>query len=358
VTSSRRPRKEKGPPPCTWEAVDQQWLSPEHQADCADAYCKGCRPCGEDHCAMRGRCPNHVQHAAGVITCPECIGKVRGDLVAIENLHASMSVEAMFAAAGVESEAANMAGPAAAPEQFATRRDFMQARDHARGWCDFPKDEHLDADDPHHPFTVLASWEGRLREKYGPATDLFVTVSRARDYLTTLLAGPFPHGEEFEEFAADLVRCRSHLEGVAHDSRTPELGRSCPTCSTMEKAGPRLRKRYARHDRSGISDTWHCSNNPAHWWSEQDYRDRIASDYVEHSPFLAAPELADRLGVSVSTIRKWAARSFDEKSGQWSAPRLVSRRRGPDGRKVYRVDEARQLLRPPERQLAEQIGAS
>jgi hypothetical protein len=193
-----------------------------------------------------------------------------------------------------------------------------------------------------------------LRESYGPASDLLTTMGRACDYFRMLLRETdFPHTREFEEFNRDLARVVTHLETVVHDSRIPEQGRPCPTCSTEDQPGPRLRKRHAEHDRSGASDTWHCPWEPAHWWSDQDYRDRVATDYLEHARLLPAAELADRLEVSLSTVRKWTARTWDYDAGTWREPRLVSRRRGPDGRKVYAVADAELLVRTSVRHAVE-----
>lgn len=354
------------------------WLSPEHLRDCKAADCRGCKPCGKTHCAMRGRCPEHVEPAAGIRTCPKCIGRTRADLSAIESLYAlaDVAVEHRHAdygalldeasESGADGEAFNLVGPAADPGQWAERRRRLVARYDAAGVCDWPRHEALAPDDPHHPYAVLGRWDYALRESYGPSTDLFITVSRAADYLRGLLAGPFPHGDEFEDFAAEIAMCRTHLEAVVHDSRTPEEGRHCPWCIDQRGKGPRMQKRYAVHpglppgekcgakDGSqgeilpcstcdGRDDTWHCPDVPSHWCSERDYRNRVAVDYVEHAAELPAAELAERLGVPLSTVRKWAARIWDKEAKAYTEPLLKSRRRGADGRKLYQVAEALRL---------------
>lgn len=333
-------------PRCQW--ADSTWLTPEHLRDCDNGTCRGCKPCPEVHCAMRGSCPNHVDEEAGIVTCPSCIARVRKDLTAIETLYAiDMPEEAIFA--GVDSEAFALAGAAAAPDQYAARRDWngevTEAQDWRRGWCEFPRD--VDGDDHHHPYLVLGRWDIALREKYGPNTDLFVTVTSSANFLRSLLAGRFPHTREFEDLARDLNTCRTHLEAVAHDSRTPEQGRHCPRCVEAGGKGPRLRKRYAVETsdaaKRGDLDTWHCPDQPEHWWSERDYRDKVAADYVQHATELPAAELAERLDVPLSTVRKWTARTWDNDAGEWIPARLVSRRKGADGRKVYPVVAALRL---------------
>lgn len=330
-------------PTCTW--TDGRWLQPDGNA------------CSEHHCAMRGRCPNHVQPDAGIRTCGACIGRTRRHLTEILVRHALMSFDAQVD--GIDSEAMNMLGAAAAPEQYAARRAQLAALYERRGWCDWPRLESYRADDPHHPYAVLGRWDQALRDHgYLGETDLLFTVDRGVVDLSRALNGPFPHGDEFEDFAAEVATCLAHLEAVDHDARTPDLGRPCPTCVLKHGSAPRLRKRYARHPGydpgqrcekpkcpicAGKNDTWHCPDVAEHWWSDADYRAKVDADYLEHADELTAPDLAVRLGVPLSTVRKWASRRWDDTTRAWIEPRLVSRRKGPDGRKVYPVAQAAAL---------------
>lgn len=354
------------------------WVGAEHLRDCVDRECAGCKPCGKDHCGLSG-CAQHVEHDAGIWTCPRCIGRARGDLAAIVDLYALVPTAAdkrgnelgplleEAADAGLESEAFNLVGPAAAPEQYSEKRNRLRALYERRGWCDWPRHEGFHEDDPHHPYAVLGRWDMAMRESYGPQTDLFVTISSAAAYLTGLLAAGFPHTQEFEDFTREIRTCRQHLEQVVHDDSMPEKGAPCPTCAAERgKGAPKLQKRYAVHpglpagmrcgakDLSqgrlleckicdGDNDTWHCPAVAEHWWTDADYRLRVDGDYVEHATDLPAAELAERLGVPVSTIRKWAARVWIKKTKTWREPLLVSRRTGVDGRKLYPVARALEL---------------
>lgn len=362
----------KREPTCHYDAA-LGWLSPEHRSDCTAHDCAGCKPCGKSHCGMRERCPNHVEHGAGIFTCPGCIGKARKDLAAIVELYALAALDVEVrglelgalleeALSGIDSEAFNLIGPAAAPEQWSERRRRIAAQYERRGWCDWPRHEGTADDDPHHPYAVLGRWDMALREDYGPQTDLFVTVTSSADYLTMLLAGGFPHTQEFEDFAREIAACRAHLEQVTHDARVPEEGRQCPTCRIERGNGPRLRKRYAAHPKLtkgeqcdldecricvGTDDTWHCPDRPEHWWSERDYRDRVAVDYVQHADALTMSDLPDRTGIPAGTLRRWAGRTFvgTDAHGEaiYGPPRLRSRGRNADGRKVYRVEDVEAL---------------
>lgn len=322
---------------CHYEAA-HGWLGAEHLRDCKAADCSGCRPCGKDHCGMRGRCAHHVDRGAGIHTCPRCVGKVRADLARIVTLH-TIDVPSEALHAGVDSEAFNLAGPSASVDQLDARR---RVGDRDRGFCEWP----IPRDDDRHAYHVLGRWDLALREWWGPQTDLLVTVERAAAYLTGLLDGGFPHGDEFEEFARDVAACRDHYERVVHEARVPETGARCPECG---EGGPRLVKHYARGDdertKRGDHDTWHCPRETAHWWSERDYRDRVASTYVQHADRLPTREMAERLDIPASTIRRWASTTRKEVAGEWVdlPPRLRSVGLSVDGRKTYRVSDVATL---------------
>lgn len=288
-------------PTCTYDAA-RGWCTAEHLRDCSDHECRGCKPCPKAHCTMRGRCANHVEPAAGIYTCPSCIGKVKRCVLSIVERYAELPDE--IEVKGVDSEALNLHGPAASAEQLAARRRW----DATRGWCDFPRA--LADDDPHHPYAVLGRWDMAIRESYGPPTDLFVTVSRAADYLTGPVIEKFAHTREFEEFARDVFRCLAHLETVLSDSREPEKGAPCPTCRDEhpDEHASRLRKRYGA-DVDGRNDTWHCPTNPAHWWSDADYRARVDGDYLQYADALTAVQMRQVYGIGPGALRQRAARN-------------------------------------------------
>lgn len=304
---------------CSWDG--ERWTTSDGQG------------CNEDHCAMRGRCPHHVQHGAQVFTCPSCIRRTRKDLAAIVELYALMAYDARID--GIESEAMNLLGPAAAPEQYAERRARLSALYERQGWCEWPRPEAFRSDDPHHPYAVLGRWRLALEDTgWLGYDDRLVTVATAADMLDGALSGGFPHSDEWEEFTREIAACRTHLEQVDHASRTPDLGRPCPSCATTYGPGrpaPRLQKRYASHPGygpgqrcerkdcaicAGTHDAWHCPDFPElHAWTDGDYRAKVDADYVEHATALTADRLRDRFGVKPGTIRAWAMRGKVRKHG-------------------------------------------
>lgn len=112
------------------------------------------------HCAARIRCTNHL--AAGRrLTCPDCVGTTRRHLEEIKVWYArDLMHEAVEA--GVNSEAAMLAGPAAEP-----------------GW--------IVEYGEHHPLDVLGRWDLMLREDYAQPTSDRCTVSSASAYLDRML---------------------------------------------------------------------------------------------------------------------------------------------------------------------------
>lgn len=244
-----------------------------HRIDCAEGDCRGCRPCPERHCTAKKSCTWHV--AWGEITCGRCIAGVRSDLRWIEALSSLLMTAAM--GEGVDSEAANLAGPAADPEAWSWRK--VAARQ-GRAW----HVSLVEDDDEHHPLTVLGTWERMIREDYGHDTDAPLSITGAVAYLTrTLHRIAQDDGQDFPLMRRELRKCRQHLEAVLHNDDRPDQGAPCPTCSAEHGKGPRLRRRYAERweAQDASRDEWVCPANREHTWSEVDYRLRVADVYAE-----------------------------------------------------------------------------
>lgn len=313
----------------------------EHLADCQTYGCAGCKPCTHDeqgnptqHCTARNFCTEHLDRAHP-LTCPRCIGRTRSDLAAIENLHVLMLPEAI--AQGLESEAANLAGPAADPEAWSWHK--VSAREQGR--------EMWEDDDPRHPISVLGAWDFMLREDYDLPTGLAITVARAVDFLDGILTRLAQDSEQdWPMFSAEVAACRAHMESVLHDSRRPEQGAACPECKRENRHPRPLVRKYADHDKSGASDRWVCPVEPSHEWTEAGYRLRVAGEYVAHATELPVALLAERIGVPTGTIRRWAAKQRVAVQGQAAyeePPLLKPVGRSEDGRKLYSVEQAEAL---------------
>lgn len=334
---------------CTWDGEAQKWRKPDETT------------CNEDHCALRGRCANHVKRAAGVHTCGSCIHRTRKHIAAIVSRYALMAYDAQVD--GVESEAMNLLGRAAAPEQYAEHRARLAALYERRGWCDWPRSERFAPDDPHHPYAVLGRWRLALEDQgWLGYDDRLVTVIGAANALDGVL-DRFAHSEEFEDFAREIAACLAHLESVDHDDRVPEQGRPCPTCaaSNDDGKGPRLQKRYAFHPGmepgkrckanhcptcDGRLDAWHCPDDPAHAWTDEDYRNRLDADYIQSADRLTLRDMATRTGIAAGTLRRWASSRKVQEVGEDPVilpPLLTPKGRNANGTRLYRVADVEAL---------------
>lgn len=236
------------------------------------------------HCTARPTCSVHI--GRDELTCPRCIARTRANLRRIPTLAALVVPVAV--ASGVNSEAANLAGPAADPEAWTWRK--VAARQ-GRSW-------HLsliEDDDEQHPYSVLGRWDMMIREDYDHPSGRPVTITNAADYLDRQLARiANDPGQDWPLFAAEIRRCRRHLEQVIALTARPERGAPCPDCTSEETGvGPRLVRKFPhwcddpeceqvhydqRWDRDmqtfvpdHSGDVWQCPRDREHVWSHEDY---------------------------------------------------------------------------------------
>lgn len=299
-----------------------------HEATCRDHDCDGCQPCEPEHghCAARSRCGGHLT-APHQLTCPRCIGRTRTDLDEIKRLCGLLLAEAVEV--GVDSEAANLAGPAADPEAAMWRRLHEYDRLHE-----------IAGEPDRHPLTVLGTWDFMLREDYDQPTALRCTVARAADYLAGQLDRLAQDPEQdWALFAAEIHACRAHLEDVLGEGMRPERGAPCPAC----EPAPPLTKRWAHwcddpecrreHDASGAGDEWRCPACRAAW-TEAEYRLWVADDYLDNVGQMTAPDLRQAFGIKSATFRSWLHRG-----------RLEPVANDSHDRPLYDAERVRDLLR-------------
>ena len=264
--------------PCYRDVNGVRFTKGEHAPDCGDSDCRGCRKCpAPRHCTARSNCAWHVEH--GELTCGRCLAGVRTDLRWIAALAPLLPVAAV--GDGVDSEAANLAGPAADPEAWSWRK---VAAKQGRAW----HVSLVEDDDEHHPATVLGTWERMIREDYDHETTAPLSVAGAADYLDRVLHR-IAHDDEqdFPLMRRELRKCRQHLEAVLHNDDRPDRGAPCPDCTSEQTGvGPRLVRKYGHwcedddcqrlHYDDEADDVWQCPKVRAHRWTHKAY-----SDYVE-----------------------------------------------------------------------------
>lgn len=253
-------------------------------------YLRDGDPCRHDdygdpthHCTHRLTCAEHI--APNEQTCARCLGRTRTDLGRIPQLHARMPTEAIHA--GVNSEATNLAGPAADHSTFTARRniDKQWIRDHIpEARWERAMTVLLVSDDEHHPLSVLGRWEMVIREHYNQPSDAPVSVVTAADYLDRQL-GRMAHDDrlDFAKFGREIRRCRGHQEQVLAENEAKDRGAPCPECTNDKNGvGPRLVREWGHwctredctklHYLDDSGDEWVCPRHPdAHRWGHASY---------------------------------------------------------------------------------------
>ncbi len=240
-------------------------------------------PCRRDdygdptrHCTAARTCANHV--GPGEQTCARCIGRARANLRRIPIVSRLMMLVALED--GVNSEAANMAGPAADPEAWSWRK--VAARQ-GKAW-------HLsliEEDDEDHPYTVLGRWDMMIREDYDHPSNERLTIANAAAYLDRHLGRVAQDdGQDFPQLAREIRRCRNHLELVLRTAATSQRGAPCPDCTSEESGvGPKLVRVYGHwcelpdcdrlHYLDDSADAWVCPRNKSHTWTLEAYENYI-----------------------------------------------------------------------------------
>lgn len=220
------------------------------------------------HCTARRTCSVHI--GRDELTCPRCIGRTRADIRWIVNLAALMPTEAL--SRGVNSEPANLAGPAGDPLVNSWRRiDISRATGAPIG----------DGIEETAPTEVLGTWQWMLSEDYDHELPDRITLATAAAYLDRNLSSVANDPEQdWPLMAREIRRCRSHLEAALHNSRAPERGAPCPECAG-DDVFVRLVRQYAHYcddpdcERFNYttddSDVWRCPRNPRHEWDLESY---------------------------------------------------------------------------------------
>lgn len=227
------------------------------------------------HCTARRACSQHI--GAGDLTCARCLGRTRAHLRRIPVVSRLMMLIALED--GVDSEAANLAGPAADPEAWSWRK--VAARQ-GRAW-------HLsliEDDDEEHPYLVLGRWDMMLREDYAHPSETPLTIANAAAYLDAQLGRVAQDGDQdFPLLSREVRACRNHLERVLRTAMFRQRGVPCPTCVGEGKGSPRLVREYGHwcedddcrkiHYLDESGDEWVCPRSRDHKWSHERYENYI-----------------------------------------------------------------------------------
>lgn len=381
-------------------------LNNVHLRDCNTSGCPGCMPCRPEHghCHQCGIVHLDAQHPR---TCPSCRGKVRNDILELvdqtveayaqRSRRSINSVAFMVGTRAVGDYEAHsyvhhsaMSGrlckcarrgvvcPAEQPihlgpvcKRHCPHESCMEVRrSHTCPDAAFIFDEARI--DERHPVTVLAGWDSTWRRVLGHDPDVDkqgdnapVTLKSTSSYLLRNLPYMAQQPEEisdFTQFAADLTEARTWLADVLRLGYRPDRAGTCPVCG-KEKLVKDWDDRNEgtaydpARDAQEYVDQWICPNPDCNQvYLPGEYREKLDVMWVEDADRLPAVELATRLRVPQSTIRRWAGtkkklitpvRVIDgvlvDAVWQITPPVLKSCGLHTDGRKLYRVKDAEAL---------------
>src|SRR4051812_11090213 len=255
-----------------------------------EMYLRDGEPCKVDdygdpthHCTARRSCGNHI--GRGELTCARCIGRVRSVIRRIVELAPLALTRAI--AAGVESDAANLAGPAADPRRWSDRRIAMNA--HLLTWerlgriteAQYGRAKgNMADDDDQHPYVVLTRWHMMFAEDYNHRLPDVMSISDSGAYLERVLHVVAQDPEQdFPLLRNETRKVLDHLEAVLQNSMKPERGAPCPECRDEGRV-LRLSREYPHwcddedcermHYADDSEDRWTCPRG--HSRSHEDYQ--------------------------------------------------------------------------------------
>lgn len=231
------------------------------------------------HCTARKTCANHL--GWGELTCARCLGRTRANLRHIAEISTLLD-SAAGETGDVNSGAAMLAGPTTDPEAWSWRK----AAARAGGPWHVSLDEDDDESDPER---VLTTWAQMLSEDYGLDRPAVWDVSNAATFLERILSRVAQDEEQdFPQLSRELKRCRNHLDTEMRLRTFVERGVPCPICVAEKSAEPvsvRLRREYPHwcndetcervHIATDELDVWVCPRNREHWWTHNDYTNRL-----------------------------------------------------------------------------------
>lgn len=314
---------------CRWVARTMPRLVCQERHERRE-WCEDCTACPQAHCRVCSK--EHHEH-----TCASCLNEARTHIAYITRTVADL-LDDEAETRGPTSEAVMLLGPVADPEARGHLAASVASGRVPVGYLGETCGEE-------HPLWVLGTWEMVYRDAFDHDNADTVELATAADYLDSNLtyASTWPH-VPFEDLARDLQRCASHLESVLHD-RDP-LGAPCLRCET-----PMVR---AVNAKGATTDDWWCERCSKVIAADQ-YRYAVSAAHRAKADRLCAADLADRIGVPASTVRRWAsvrravtkgtvtAGAFVMGSITETPPLLRSCGVDPLGRKVYRVAAAEAL---------------
>lgn len=315
---------------CRWISSDRPRILPNrHEDGCVDE-CQGCVECTRPHCLVqwhgeRGDCETHAESV-----CPSCLAKVREHLTEIVRLSGMPLLEQVLRTGDSDTEAADLLGPVANPQQWRQRSDYghIYEPDARAGW-------HM------HPEGVLGWFDMIVTSHLGHTRTQRITIASAATYLDSNLHFLAADVEfAFADMGGAFESCRRHLELVLHEGEQVETGAPCMKCEKpMLRVFGGRELPWSHRDGSkplAADDCWACAKC-REWRSEKDYRLNVADQHRSEAEWLPAPDMIER-----AEIAGCEPLSRGSLTG-WASKGLVAKRT-TGGRVVYRVSDVLERL--------------
>lgn len=305
---------------CYYAGPEQpRMLAGRHLAEGCE--CRGCQPCEWGHCRVCS--VTHAEH-----TCGGCLSETREALTEIRRLCAALPAEVLHK--GIDSEAMNLLGPIADPEALGHVQASVNVGRVPAHWLET-------ADHELHPLLVCGTWmEAYIEAFEHPEPAGRITIGAATSYLDRNLSYASTFADvPFEDFARNLRQCQTHMERVLHDGEQVETGAPCMKCEGDEVV---VRLELVRGERE---DRWQCPRCKRQS-NEAQYELAVRQTFIERSPELNADDMAIRIEVASSTIRRWSHVLRTQAAGEDPVehPPILNSVGVVNGRKVYLVADA------------------
>lgn len=297
---------------CRYDSAIGWRVLARHEDGCDRTDCDGCQPCAQRHCIVCAL----VHTATDVNVCAGCVGETRDALADVVRLSGALLDHAAYGGDDGRLLAGAPIPGADAMVMLAPGSDGRsQTQALLKGTAaPHTADEYRGDAEP--PLQLLASWEDDWRLVFGHGGGPRATLDRAAGYLDRQLWRAAREHLAFDEFAADINRCRARLEDVLHDGVRDETGAPCVHCgATLIRDADAPHAPRADGDRGGLRDGWRCPRC-RRTYDDRSYWNAVGAAYRAHASAMTDSDIEEQYGVNRITVRRLASTGHVKRRGK------------------------------------------